>query len=134
MPKLRPLLNWIAVFCLVAFFFPYFQTHDVQGVSERRFTLGVPLSPWIMTSWKQAEAKTEKAEDGTIRSVHSGDFSLSVKVEIISWSSLLGVVGVGLLEVTRRLRPKPASVPETTSRETQRDVDRMYLLSQGLRR
>ena len=114
MLKLRPLLNWIAVFCQVAFFFPYFQHTTFNGVSEKRFTLGVPFSPWIIASWKQSEDRTEKNEDGTIRSVHSGGFSWSVNVAFVSLSSLLGIAGVGLLEVTRRWRPKTVSAPGTT--------------------
>jgi hypothetical protein len=106
MLKLRPLLNWLALFGVVGFFFPYFQHTTLNGVSERKFTLGVPFSPWIIASWKEAEDRTEKNKDGTTRSVHSGDFSSSVNVEVFSWSSLLGVVGFGLLEVNRRLRPK----------------------------
>jgi len=45
MLKLRPFLNWIALFCLVAFFFPYFQHTTIQGVSEKKVTFGVPFSP-----------------------------------------------------------------------------------------
>jgi hypothetical protein len=109
MPKLRRLLNWIAIFCLVAFFFPYYKHTTFNAVSEKKFTLGVPFSPWLIASWKEAEDRTEKNEDGTIRSVHSGGFSTSVNVEFISWSSLFGIAGFGLLEVTRRLRPKVTS-------------------------
>jgi hypothetical protein len=110
MLKLRPLGIWLASSCLVGFFFPYFQHTTFQGVTDRKFTLGMPFSPWIIASWKEAEeARTEKAEDGTVRSAHSRGFSSSVNVEIISWSSLLGVVGFGLLEVKRRLRPNVTS-------------------------
>src|SRR5476651_1040091 len=106
MLKLRPLLNWIALFCLVGFFFPYFQHTTIQGVSEKKFTLGLPFSPWLIASWKTTEDRTEKNEDGTIRSVHSGGFSDSINAEFICWSSLFGIAGFGLLEVNRRLRPK----------------------------
>jgi hypothetical protein len=116
---IRRLLNWLALFCLVGFFFPYFQHTTIQGVSEKKFTLGVPFSPWLIASWKEAEDRIEKNEDGTIRTVHSGDFSFAVNVEVISWSSLLGIAGSVLLEASRRLRPKITSVPQTT----QPDVD-----------
>lgn len=101
--------NWLALFCLVGFFFPYFQHTTMQGVSERKFTLGVPFSPWLIASWKEAVDITEKNEDGTTRSVHSGDFSTAVNAEFISWSSLFGIAGFVLLEASRRLRPKATS-------------------------
>jgi hypothetical protein len=113
MSKLRPLLNWLALFCLVGFFFPYYQSMKMQGVSERRFTLGAPFSPWLIASWKEAEDKIEKNEDGTIRSVQSGDVSSAVNTEFISWSSLFFIAGFGLLEANRRLRPKITSAAET---------------------
>jgi hypothetical protein len=98
----------------VAFFIPYFQHTTIQGVSEKKFTLGVLFSPWLIASWKEADDRIEKNEDGTIRTVHSGDFSSAVKVEVISWSSLLGIVGLVMMEVNRRLRPKITSAPQTT--------------------
>ena len=109
MPTICRLLNWLALVCLVGFFFPYFQHTTMQGVSEKKFTLGVPFSPWLIASWKEADDKIEKNEDGTIRTVHSGDFSSAVYPELISWSSLLGITGFVLLEASRRLRPKPTS-------------------------
>ena len=109
MLKLRPLLNWLALFCLVGFFFPYFQHTTIQGVSEKKFTLSLPFSPWLIASWKTTDDRTEKNEDGTIRSVHSGGFSDSINAEFISWSSLFGIAGFGLLEVNRRLHPKVTS-------------------------
>ena len=60
MRTIRRLLNWLAVFCLAGFFFPYFQHTTIQGVSEKKFTLGVPFSPWLIASWKKAEDKIEK--------------------------------------------------------------------------
>jgi len=109
MTTIRPLLNWLALFCLAGFFFPYFQHTTIQGVSEHKFTLGLPFSPWLIASWKKADDRTEKNEDGTIRSVHSGDFSTSVNADSISWSSLFGIAGFVLLEASRRLRPKATS-------------------------
>jgi hypothetical protein len=109
MLTIRRLLSWLALFCLVGFFFPYFQHTTIQGVSEEKYTLGVPFSPWLIASWKKTEDIIEKNEDGTIRSVHSGDFSSGVNAEWISWSSLLGITGFVLLEVSRRLRPKATS-------------------------
>jgi hypothetical protein len=102
-------LNWLALFLLVGFFFPYFQHTTLQGVSERKFTLGVPFSPWLIASWKDTEDRTEKNEDGTIRSVHSGSFSSAVNAEFIGWSSLFGIAGFVLLEASRQLRPKATS-------------------------
>jgi len=102
-------LNWLALLCLAGFFFPYFQHTTIQGLSEKKFTLGVPFSPWLIASWKKAEDRIEKNEDGTIRSMHSGGFSNSVNAEFISWSSLFGIAGFGLLEVNRPLRPKVTS-------------------------
>jgi hypothetical protein len=109
MLTIRRLLNWLALFCLVGFFFPYYQNTTIQGVSEKTFTLGVPFSPWLIASWKETEATIEKNEDGTIRSVHSGGFSSGVNAEWISWSSLFGITGFVLLEVSRRLHPKATS-------------------------
>src|SRR5208337_1372783 len=62
MLKLRRLLNWLALLCLAGFFFPYFQHTTIQGVSEKKFTLGVPFSPWLIASWKKAEDRIEKNE------------------------------------------------------------------------
>ena len=102
MRTISRLFYWLALFCLVGFFFPYFQHTTMQGVSEHRFTLGVPFSPWLIASWKETEERTEKNEDGTIRSVHSGGFSNSVNAELICWSSLFGIAVFGLLEASRR--------------------------------
>src|ERR1700694_4950153 len=70
------------------------------------FTLGIPSSPWPVFYRTDTEDTTEKNKDGTIRSVHSGGFSQGMKIELISWSSLFGVGGYGLIEASRRLRPK----------------------------
>jgi hypothetical protein len=113
MSTLRPLLKWIAGFCLVAFFLPYLEHRTFNGVSETKFTMGVQFSPWFTASWKKSEVKTEKNEDGTIRSVTDGGFSSSVNAEFFSWSCLFGIAGFGLLEVARRARPKIDSAPQT---------------------
>jgi hypothetical protein len=107
------ILNWIALFCLVGFFFPYLQRTKMPGSSETKLTLGVPYSPCLSVSWTDTEDKVEKNENGNItRSWHTRH-STAFNAELISWSSLLGIVGFVLLTASRRLRSKITSAPKT---------------------
>jgi hypothetical protein len=114
MLTIRRLLTCLGLVCLVGFFFPsWYWSKTLQGVSESKFTLGIPSSPWLVFYRKDTEVITEKNEDGTIRSVQSGGFSQGQKIVLISWSMLLGIAGFGLIEASWRLRPKITSEPET---------------------
>jgi len=98
MPRICRLLTCLGLFLLVGFFFPYYQSNTLQGVNEWKFTLGVPSSPWLVVY------RTDKK---------AGGFSQGQYIEFISWSSLLGIAGYGLIEASRRLRPKITLAPPT---------------------
>jgi hypothetical protein len=114
MLTIRRLLNWLGLFCLVGFFFPYYESNtmkigNARVSSETRFTLGLPCSPWLTASSTETEEKIEKNENGTIQSVHSSNYSSSVNAELITWSSLLFIAGFALIAASRRLRPRISS-------------------------
>ena len=100
-------LTVIGVICLVSLLTPMHRTLPFEEKSEgkitqgkdERFSLGLPQSPWFLRTSvsRKIEIKNER------ESSFSMNFSHSTKIEFVSWSFALFVMGIAFLVLGRRL-------------------------------
>jgi len=79
--------------CFVPFFFPTTQHNQIPNGTEDLFTLGLPASPWFLTS--QTETREESREGRSFSSNFSS--SHSSKIELVAWSWLFPVGAMALI-------------------------------------
>lgn len=96
---------WIGWFCLAWCLFPYYSYRSGPTGSEAKFTLGIPISPWLTASWLDKEERIDNGMSSSFSSHHSH----SINAELISWSALFGIAGIVLLTGSRWLGKKQAN-------------------------
>lgn len=89
-------LRWMSLLCLAVFFFPVLDYKSDPTCLDIQCTLGVPSSPWLVASWIDKEEKIENGMSSSFSKKHSH----YVSAELISWSTLLGIVGMVLMKVS----------------------------------
>src|SRR5258708_35731382 len=92
--RVRFLSIIMGIFCLFAMLKP--------GYSHDRFYLGLPFSP--LFDYEGPSDRRTETPTGITRKV---SFKSERHITPISWSGLLGVVGIGLLVLARKMKPRP---------------------------
>jgi hypothetical protein len=101
----RKHLRFAAVFaciiCLLAMFWPTY-SHDTPSEGEERtqLQLGLPFSPWFRFEESRIDRKVE-SETGIS---HTMSRRSSTNAELVTWSSLLPLAGIGFLILARALK------------------------------
>jgi hypothetical protein len=102
MLKIRRVLFWTGLLCIVLFFYPFFQHTTIPNGTKDTFTLGPPHLPWLVCSW--SETKVEVKNGSSVS--YSFSSSRNFNIEFITWSWLLAIGGAALIAVSRRLKTK----------------------------
>jgi len=62
-------LFWIGLLCFVPLFFPTFRNLKISHGTDKKLTLGLPSTPWLVGNWIETE---EEVRQGTLTS-YSGN-------------------------------------------------------------
>jgi len=91
----------LGIVCLLAMFKPSY-SHETPGPGEeyRRFRLGLPFDPWFHYDAIHIDKRVESPTGVT----HTYSNRTEYGFELVSWSVLLGVAGIGFLFVARQFK------------------------------
>ena len=103
---LRLIALGLGIVCLLAMFKPgYSHATPSEGEEHTRFQLGLPFSPWFHFEKTHIDRRVESATGFS----HTMAFNTAYGFELITWSGLLGLVGIGFLFLARMLKRAPAA-------------------------
>jgi hypothetical protein len=101
---LRFLAIALGVACLLALLKPgYVHETPAAGEKRTRVTLGLPSSPWLQFNRIHIDRRVESPAGVS----HMYSDRTEWGVELVTWSGLLAVAGVGFLFLARMLKRSP---------------------------
>lgn len=95
---------WIGILCFLPVILPGYENNAIPYGEENRVQLGLPNSPWLMGQWSEKHVAVADGASKTIQLKRGYGF----RVEVLSWSALLAIVGTVLIVQSRRKFPQSA--------------------------
>ena len=94
------------ILCVLSLLIPAWEQREIPNGTDFRFSLGLPHSPWFVHA--STETKVETRAEGMITTA-SMNSTFSNRVEFISWSSLMLVLGLVLAQAGESLGKRCAA-------------------------
>src|SRR4030095_4698965 len=91
----------LGIVCLLAMFKPGY-SHETPGPGEEytRFRLGLPFSPWFHFDTIHIDKRVESHTGVPHTYSHRTEYGF----ELVTWSTFLGVAGIGFLFIARQFK------------------------------